>query len=121
MSFDVAADAYFRFMGRFAEPLADEFVEYAGVVTGQRVLDVGCGPGALTARLVDRVGVGSVAAVEPSAPFVEAARSGCPGSTYGGGRRRTCRSPTTRSTRRWPSWSCTSWPTPSRACARWRG
>ena len=79
MSFDVAADAYFRFMGRFAEPLADEFVEYAGFVTGQRVLDVGCGPGALTARLVDRVGVGSVAAVEPSAPFVEAVAQRLPG------------------------------------------
>ena len=79
MSFDVAADAYFRFMGRFAEPLADEFVEYAGVRTGQRVLDVGCGPGALTARLVDRVGVDSVAAVEPSAPFVDAVAQRLPG------------------------------------------
>ena len=27
VSFDVAAEAYFRFMGRFAEPLADEFVD----------------------------------------------------------------------------------------------
>ncbi len=79
MSFDVAADAYFRFMGRFAEPLADEFVVYAGVQPGQRALDVGCGPGALTARLVDRLGVDSVAALDPSAPFVEATQARFPG------------------------------------------
>ncbi len=79
MSFDVAAESYFRFMGRFAEPLADDFVTYAGVQAGQRALDVGCGPGALTARLVERLGVDAVAAVEPSAPFVEAARGRFPG------------------------------------------
>jgi SAM-dependent methyltransferase len=79
VSFDVAADAYFRFMGRFAEPLAAEFVAYAGVAEGQRVLDVGCGPGALTARLVDRVGVDAVSAVDPSAPFVEATGQRFPG------------------------------------------
>ena len=79
MSFDVAAEAYFRFMGRFAEPLADEFVVYADVQPGQRALDVGCGPGALTARLVDRLGVDSVAAIDPSAPFVDATRHRFPG------------------------------------------
>ena len=46
---------------------------------GQRVLDVGCGPGALTAELVARLGPESVAAVDPSAPFVEAARVRHPG------------------------------------------
>lgn len=76
---DVGGDAYSRFMGRYAEPLADRFVEVAGVVAGQRVLDVGCGPGTLTARLVERVGAGAVAGVDPSPPFVEAARRRCPG------------------------------------------
>ena len=47
--------------------------------TGQRVLDVGCGPGALTAELVARVGPSAVAAVDPSAPFVAAARERNPG------------------------------------------
>ncbi len=79
MSFDVASEAYFRFMGRFAEPLADDFVEFAGVAPGQRALDVGSGPGALTARLVDRLGVESVAAIDPSGPFVEATRQRLPG------------------------------------------
>jgi SAM-dependent methyltransferase len=79
MSFDVSADAYGRFMGQFSEPLAVRFVEYAGVRTGQRALDVGSGPGAVTAQLVERLGADSVAAIDPSAPFVEAARERFPG------------------------------------------
>ncbi len=51
MSFDVSADAYLRFMGQYSEPLAVQFADLAGVGHGQRVLDVGCGPGALTAEL----------------------------------------------------------------------
>jgi SAM-dependent methyltransferase len=79
VAFDVAADAYARFMGRYSEPLADQFVELAGVRRGMRALDVGCGPGALTARLAERLGPDHVAAVDPSAPFVAAARERCPG------------------------------------------
>ncbi|CAN5268070.1 class I SAM-dependent methyltransferase [soil metagenome] len=74
MSFDVAGDSYGRFMGRFSEPLADEFADTLALQRGQRALDVGCGPGALTARLVDALGAEAVSAVDPSAPFVAAAR-----------------------------------------------
>jgi SAM-dependent methyltransferase len=79
MSFDVSAEAYGRFMGQFSEPLAVQFAEYAGVRAGQRAVDVGCGPGALTAPLVDRLGADAVAAIDPSEPFVEAARERFPG------------------------------------------
>jgi SAM-dependent methyltransferase len=75
MTFDTGADLYGRFMGRYSEPLAVVFAEAAGVRPGLRVLDVGCGPGALTAQLVARVGAQSAAAVDPSKPFAEAARS----------------------------------------------
>ena len=74
MSFAVAAEAYDRFMGRYSTPLAPVFVDFAHVTPGQRVLDVGAGPGALTAALVERVGSASVTAVDPSEPFVEALR-----------------------------------------------
>lgn len=79
MGFDVRADAYDRFMGRYSGPLAAPFADLAGVRAGQRALDVGCGPGALTAELVARLGPGAVAAVDPSAPFVAAARERHPG------------------------------------------
>ena len=74
MSFAVAADAYDRFMGRYSVPLAPLFAEFAKVDAGQKVLDVGCGPGALTSELVRRLGPSSVVAVDPSATFVTAAR-----------------------------------------------
>ena len=79
MSFDVAAEAYDRFMGRYAVPLRRSFADFAGVAEGQRVLDVGCGPGALTSELVARVGAARVTAVDPSEGFVEAARDRLPG------------------------------------------
>ena len=80
MSFDVAAEAYDRFMGRYSRLLSPQLADLAGVRAGQRVLDVGCGPGALTAELVARVGSEAVAAVDPSEPFVAAARARNPGA-----------------------------------------
>ena len=79
MSFTVAADAYDRFMGRYSVLLAPQLVDLAGVGVGQRVLDVGCGPGALTTELVTRLGAAAVTAVDPSEPFVAAARARHPG------------------------------------------
>ena len=79
MSFDVSADAYLRFMGQYSEPLAARFADLAGVRPGQRLLDVGCGPGALTAELVRRTRADAVSAVEPSASFADAVRERLPG------------------------------------------
>ena len=79
MSFAVAADAYDRFMGRYSVLLAPQLADYAGVAAGQRVLDVGSGPGALTTELVTRLGADSVSAVDPSEPFVAAAKERHPG------------------------------------------
>lgn len=75
MTFEVAAEAYDRFMGRYSVQLAPQLAEFGGVCAGQRVLDVGCGPGALTSELVRRVGGEAVTAVDPSAPFVAAAKA----------------------------------------------
>ena len=79
MSFDVAAESYDGFMGRYSRLLAPQLADLAGVRAGQRALDVGSGPGALTAELVTRLGAGAVTAVEPSAPFVAAAQARHPG------------------------------------------
>jgi SAM-dependent methyltransferase len=79
MTFDVAAEAYDRFMGRFSRLLSPQMADLAGIQRGLRALDVGCGPGALTSVLVERLGADAVAAVDPSEPFVEAARARHPG------------------------------------------
>jgi SAM-dependent methyltransferase len=78
MSFDVAGDAYDAFMGRYSRRLSAAFIELAGANAGQRALDVGCGPGILTVDLARLLGARSVVAVDPSAPFVEAARHRLP-------------------------------------------
>ena len=79
MTFHVAADAYDRFMGRYSMPLAPVLADFAGIDGAERVLDVGCGPGALTTELVARLGAAAVSAVDPSEPFVDAARERHPG------------------------------------------
>ncbi|KRE42732.1 class I SAM-dependent methyltransferase [Knoellia sp. Soil729] len=79
MTFEVAAEAYGRFMGRYSEPLGVVFADWVGVRRGERALDVGCGPGALSGVLIERLGVGHVAAVDPSPPFVEAIVARFPG------------------------------------------
>jgi SAM-dependent methyltransferase len=79
MTFAVAADSYDKFMGRYSTLLAPQFADLAGVGSGQRVIDVGCGPGALTTELVERLGASNVAAVDPSESFVAAARERHPG------------------------------------------
>jgi ubiquinone/menaquinone biosynthesis C-methylase UbiE len=79
VSFDVAAEAYDRFMGRYSLQLSPQLADFAGVRGGQRVIDVGCGPGALTAELARRLGPASVVAVDPSEPFVAAVRARNPG------------------------------------------
>ena len=66
-------------MGRYSVPLGPLLADLAGVSAGQRVIDVGCGPGALTTELARRVGAAAVAAVDPAELFVQAARERHPG------------------------------------------
>ena len=87
MTFAAPAESYDRYMGRYSRRLAPLLADFAGVGPGLRVLDVGCGPGALTEQLASRVGAELVAAVDPSAPFAEACATRVPGADVraGGG------------------------------------
>lgn len=78
-TFQVSGETYDRFMGRYSAPLAVAFCDALEIEAGQDVLDVGCGPGALTAELVRRLGAEHVTAVDPSESFVEACRERHPG------------------------------------------
>jgi SAM-dependent methyltransferase len=80
VTFAVPAEAYDRLVGRYSYALAGSLADAAGIEAGSSVLDVGAGSGAGTRRLVELVGPGRVAAVEPSEPFVDALRERLPGA-----------------------------------------
>src|SRR5215813_7508725 len=70
----VASDpaGYEMFMGRWTERLAGPFLDFAGIGPGQRVLDVGCGTGVITAAAADR-GATTVG-LDMSEPYLDFAR-----------------------------------------------
>lgn len=74
------AEHYDRFMGRYSVPLARSLADEVGVSEGMAALDVGCGPGSLTAELAERLGGESVAAIDPAEQFVAACRRRNPGA-----------------------------------------
>jgi ubiquinone/menaquinone biosynthesis C-methylase UbiE len=78
MVFQTSRKAYDAFMGRYADRLAPRLIAFAGVQRGERVLDVGCGPGSLTEALGELVAPENVAAVDPSEPFAAAAADRVP-------------------------------------------
>ena len=78
-TFRVSGRAYDRLVGRYSPRLAAALADAAGARAGQAALDVGCGPGALTAELAQRLGSARVSAVDPSGPFVKECRTRVPG------------------------------------------
>jgi SAM-dependent methyltransferase len=66
-------EVYDGYMGRWSLLVADVFVDWLGVDAGGSWLDVGCGTGALSSRIVERAQPSALACVDGSAPFVEAA------------------------------------------------
>jgi ubiquinone/menaquinone biosynthesis C-methylase UbiE len=74
------AENYDRFMGRYAAGLAPKLADAVGVAAGMHVLDVGCGPGALTAELARRAGEQNVAGIDPSPGFAAACQERLPGA-----------------------------------------
>jgi ubiquinone/menaquinone biosynthesis C-methylase UbiE len=80
VTFAAPAESYDRYMGRYSRRLAPLLADFAAVAAPMRVLEVGCGTGALTEQLAARVGAERVAAVDPSESFAQACAARVPGA-----------------------------------------
>ncbi|HTS15369.1 MAG TPA: class I SAM-dependent methyltransferase, partial [Candidatus Sulfotelmatobacter sp.] len=74
---DVWADGarYERYIGRWGRLVGRAFVPWLGVRPGARWVDVGCGGGALTSLIVELAAPVAVLGVDPSAGFLDHART----------------------------------------------
>lgn len=81
-----AGEHWVREMARYdamVEPFGRRLLDAAGPRPGERVLDVGCGTGALAAELARLVGPsGEVTGLDVSGPMLAAARERAPGVTF---------------------------------------
>ncbi len=75
LSFGPVADLYEQTRPSYPEPLVSEVIDYAGLHTGDRILEVGAGTGKAT-RLFAARGHG-ILALEPSAEMAAVARRVC--------------------------------------------
>ncbi len=64
------AAGYEQVMGRWSRLLAVPFIDFAEVDANQRVLDVGCGTGSLSAVLATRLEGGDVVGIDVAEPYV---------------------------------------------------
>jgi SAM-dependent methyltransferase len=65
-------DVYEHFMGRWSERLARPFLEFAGIRSGDRVLDIGCGTGTLSFALAQHGA--KVVGMDASETYLDGAR-----------------------------------------------
>jgi SAM-dependent methyltransferase len=67
--------AYERYVGRWSRLVADEFLAWLAVPPGRTWLDVGCGTGVLSRRILERNAPARLVGVDPSEGFVAHARA----------------------------------------------
>ena len=70
-------DAYERYVGRWSRRLAPLFVDFSRLVDGTRVLDVGCGTGALASAVLAAHPRCRVVGIDPSPGYVAYAKTHC--------------------------------------------
>lgn len=69
------SEGYERYMGRWSRKLAPDYIAFAGVRNGERVLDVGTGTGAVAAALATRLPASEIVGIDPSEAFIEFAQT----------------------------------------------
>jgi SAM-dependent methyltransferase len=70
-----SGEGYELLMGRWSRRLAGPFLDFAGLTDGGRILDAGCGTGALSAELLRRTERATIVGVDISVPYIDYARS----------------------------------------------
>jgi SAM-dependent methyltransferase len=70
-------DAYDRFMGRWSRLIADAFVRWLGLSPAAHWLELGCGTGALTGRILELAQPATLRACEPASGLLAQARLNC--------------------------------------------
>jgi len=65
---------YERFMGRWSRQLAPQYLAFARVKDGDRVLDVGTGTGSVASAIAETFRSSHVTGIDPSPAFIAAAR-----------------------------------------------
>jgi SAM-dependent methyltransferase len=69
-----SAAGYEQMMGRWSRRLAPALIGFAGLETGDRVLDVGCGTGSLTTALAEHSALGEIVGIDMAEPYLEFTR-----------------------------------------------
>jgi len=69
-----AAEAYEGYMARWSRRLAEMFLDFTGFTDGDRLLDVGCGTGALAMTAAARTSRSEIVGVDPTETYVAFAR-----------------------------------------------
>lgn len=67
-------DGYERVMGRWSRRLAVPFLDFAGAVDGETILDLGCGTGSLAFTLAERCPTSRLHGVDASSAYIAHAR-----------------------------------------------
>jgi SAM-dependent methyltransferase len=70
--------AYDRFMGRWSRAVADHFLSWLVIPPRAHWLEIGCGTGALTGRILELARPETVTACEPASGLLARAREACP-------------------------------------------
>jgi len=69
-----AAESYERMAGRWSRRLVGPFLDFSELVDDGKILDAGCGTGALTAELIERTTLAEVTGVDMSEGYIAYAR-----------------------------------------------
>lgn len=72
------ASSYEKYMGRWSARLAPLFAKFARIRDGDRILDVGCGTGALVQTVADLTRRSEIVGIDPALGFVMHARQRFP-------------------------------------------